>query len=213
MKRILFQGDSITDCSRNRNDFYEMGRGYPNFVKGALGLEHPDEYEFINRGNSGDRVVDLYERIAGDFIALRPDYLSIYIGVNDAWRLIDRDTGIDTATFERVYTALIDEIRAACPDVKIIIIAPFVVEGTATCNTDEFPDRWERFKEYVAEKAEASRRLAEKYGFAFIELQPVFDEACTKAPASYWTVDGVHPTACGHEIIKRLWIEAFEIIK
>lgn len=212
-KRILFQGDSITDCGRNREDFYGLGNGYPLLIKAALGAECPGEYEFINRGIGGNRVVDLYARIKIDFINLKPDYASIYIGVNDTWHEIARENGVDTAKFEKIYTMLIDEVQAACPGIKLMIIAPFVLEGSATCNTEEIPDRWQRFQVDVAEKAEVSRKLAEKYGLPLLELQPVFDEACKSAPADYWTRDGVHPTPCGHELIKQLWLDAFEEMK
>ena len=212
-KRILFQGDSITDCGRNRNEFYSLGNGYANLVKATLGMENPDVYEFVNRGISGNRIVDLYARIKSDFINLKPDYASIYIGVNDAWHEICWQNGVDTDKFEKIYTMLIDEIKAACPDTKLFIISPFVLEGISTCNTEEIPDRLEQFKKDVAEKAMVSKKIAEKYNLPLVELQPAFDEACKKASPDYWTVDGVHPTACGHEIIKRLWLEAFQKIK
>ncbi len=208
-KRILFQGDSITDCGRNRNDFFGLGSGYPSLVKASLGFDNPGEYEFINRGISGNRIVDLYARIKADFINLKPDYASIYIGVNDTWHEISAQNGVETDKFEKIYTMLIDEVKAACPEIELIIIAPYILEGVATCNTEEIPDRLEKFKEDVAEKAIVAKKIAEKYGLPIIELQPAFDEACTKAPAEYWTADGVHPTPCGHEIIKRLWIETF----
>ena len=213
VKRILFQGDSITDCARNRSDFYGMGTGYPLLIKASLDMQCPNEYEIINRGISGNRIVDLYARIKLDFINLKPDYASIYIGVNDTWHEISRSNGVDTEKFEKIYTMLIDEVKSACPDMKIIIIAPYVLEGVATCNTEKSPDRLERFQKDVAEKAVVAKRIAEKYGFPLIDLQAAFDEACTKAPPVYWTADGVHPTACGHEIIKRLWLDTFEKIK
>jgi len=213
MKRILFMGDSITDCGRKYEDFAHTGRGYVHFVRGSLGMDNPGEYEFINRGINGNRIVDVYARIKIDFINLKPDYASIYIGVNDVWHEINRQNGVDTAKFEKIYSMLIDEVKEACPDIKLMLIAPFVVDGKATCNTEEIPDKRERFAKGVAEKAAVVARLAEKYGLPLIELQPAFDEACKKAPAEYWTRDGVHPSACGHEIIKRLWIETFEKIK
>lgn len=212
-KRILFQGDSITDCGRNRDIFCSMGNGYANLVKAALGTDCAGEYEFVNRGIGGNRVVDLYARIKQDFINLKPDYASILIGVNDVWHEISRQDGVDTAKFEKIYTMLIDEIRAACPDTKLMILAPYVLEGSATCNTEEVPDRLERFQKGVAEKAAVAKKLAQKYGLPLVELQPAFDEACCKAPPEYWAVDGVHPTACGHELIKRLWLQAFEKLK
>ena len=111
-KRILFQGDSITDCGRNRNDFHGMGSGYSALVKASLGLDHPNEYEFLNRGIAGNRIVDLYARIKSDFINLNPDYASIYIGVNDTWHEIGSQNGVDTPKFEKIYTMLIDEVQA-----------------------------------------------------------------------------------------------------
>lgn len=212
-KRILFQGDSITDCGRPRENFYGLGNGYANFVKASLGMDFPNEYEFINRGVNGNRIVDLYARIKSDFINLKPDYASIYIGVNDAWHEIVWCNGVETEKFEKIYSMLIEEIKVACPETKLIIIAPFVLEGESTCNTEKIPDKFERFKKDVAEKAAVAKKIAEKYGLPLIELQPAFDEACTKASAEYWTGDGVHPTPCGHEIIKRLWIETFNKIK
>ena len=212
-KIILFQGDSITDCGRPRDNFYGMGNGYANLVKASLGLDYPNEYEFLNRGVSGNRIVDLYARIKADFINLSPDYASIYIGVNDAWHEIRSRNGVDTEKFEKIYTMLIDEVRAACPETKLMIIAPYVLEGSATCNTDEIPDRLERFKKDVAEKAEVAKKIANKYSLPLIELQSAFDEACTKAPPEFWTADGVHPTPSGHEIIKRLWLKTFEKLR
>lgn len=211
--RILFQGDSITDCGRVREVFDNLGSGYPNLVKASLGMDFPGEYEFVNRGVSGDRIVDVYARIKRDFINLKPDYASIFIGVNDTWHEFSGQNGVDTKKFEMVYSLVIEEVQAACPGIKLILIAPFVVEGSATSNTEEFPHRMDHFGKDVAEKAEVVKWLGQKYKLPVIELQPAFDEACQKAPADYWTKDGVHPTPCGHELIKRLWIETFEKIK
>lgn len=212
-KRILFQGDSITDAGRNREDDRYLGIGYANFVKGQLGTDYPNEYEFINRGVSGNRIVDLYARIKSDFINLRPDYASIYIGVNDAWHEIRSNNGVDTKKFEMIYRLLLDEVLTACPGIKLMIIAPFVLEGVATCDTPEQPDRFARFRKDVGEKAAAAKKIAMEYSLPLIELQPAFDKAVKAAPADYWTKDGVHPTPCGHEIIKRLWIETFHKMK
>ena len=211
--KILFQGDSITDAGRDRTDFYAMGNGYANFVKGSLGLDRPGAYEFLNRGIGGNRIVDLYARIKQDLINLKPDYASIYIGVNDAYAEMVRQNGVDTAKFEKVYSMLIDEIQAACPETKLMIIAPYVLEGPSTCNIEEKPQRLDYFRKDVAEKAAAAKRIAEKYSLPLIELQSAFDEACKQAEPTYWAADGVHPTANGHEIIKRLWLKTFETMK
>lgn len=213
MKRIVFWGDSITDCGRNRNDLYHMGAGYANLVKADLGYRCPGEYEFMNHGISGDRIVDLYARIKAGFLNWTPDYASIYVGVNDAWHEIAYKNGIATAKFEKLYEMMLDEILEALPDIRLMLIAPFVLEGYNTCNTEEIPDRLERFRVDVAEKAAVTKKMAGKYNLPLIELQPAFDAALERAPAEYWAYDGVHPTVCGHEIIKRLWLETFEKMK
>lgn len=212
-KRILFQGDSITDCGRNREDINGLGGGYPFLVKCALGHDCPGEYTFINRGISGNRIVDLYARIKADFTNLKPDYASIYIGVNDAWHEIDGQNGVDTVKFEKIYTMLLDEIYEACPGIKLMILSPYVLEGPATCATEGSPDRLARFRKDVGEKAAVAKKLAEKYSIPCIDLQAAFDKACEKAEPTYWAGDGVHPTPCGHELIKRLWLETFETMK
>lgn len=213
MKRIVFWGDSITDCERNRANLYDLGKGYAFLVSAALGKEFPNEYEFINKGISGDRIVDLYSRIKSDFINLKPDYASIYIGVNDTWHEINYNNGVKTDKFEKVYTMLLEEIFEACPNIKLFLIAPYVLEGAATQNTEDVPNRCEFFKSDVAEKVEAVKRIAKKFNLPVIETQPVFDKAAKKAPNEYWAFDGVHPTPCGHEILKELWLETFNKIK
>ena len=208
-KLILFQGDSITDAHRDRNDPKSMGQGYASMVCAALGVDCPADYDYLNRGVSGDRVVDVYARIKWDFLNLKPDYASIYVGVNDAWHEIEWENGVDDEKFERIYGMLLDEVMAACPGIKLMLISPFVLEGWATMAKDEQPDRWHRFQTDVATKAVAVRHVAEKYHLPLIELQPIFDAACEVAPASHWSADGVHPTPAGHELIKRAWLDAF----
>lgn len=210
-KLILFQGDSITDCGRNREDNTSMGVGYVHMVKGQLGYEYPGKYEFINRGNGGNQIVDVYARIKKDIINLKPDYMSLLIGVNSVGQeLGGRRSGLSAEKFEKIYDMLIGEILEALPNIKIMILEPFVLEATATTATEAEPERWNYFRTEVPLRAAAARRIAEKYGLPFVELQSKFDCACKRAPASYWLGDGVHPTAMGHWIIKNEWMKAFE---
>ena len=114
-KRILFQGDSITDCGRNRNEFYGMGNGYANLVKATLGTDRPGEYEFINRGINGNRIIDIYARIRNDIINLKPDVMSLLIGVNDVWHEFSPSPcGIDAEKFYKLYDMLIEEVNTPC---------------------------------------------------------------------------------------------------
>lgn len=205
MKRILFQGDSITDMFRSGENDSFLGIGYPTLVSAELGYENPGEYEFLNRGVSGNRSVDLYARIKSDIINLKPDVISILIGVNDVWHeLNERYNGVDAEKYFTVYSMMIEEIKKALPDIKIMIMEPFVLKAGGTEND------WEYFGPEVAARGEKARMIAEKYNLKFVPLQHKFNEVEKSAPASYWLWDGVHPNSAGHEIIKREWIKAFK---
>lgn len=204
MKTILFQGDSITDAGRSREDDNNTGLGYPTLVKGELGFEQPGDFTFINRGISGNRVVDLYARMKIDIINLKPDVMSILIGVNDVWHEVERQNGVAAEKYEKIYSMLIEEIKEALPDIKIMILEPFVLKASAT------EKEWDAFHTEVLKRAEKAKAIAEKYELPFIPLQDKFDRAEKLMPANYWLRDGVHPTTMGHELIKREWIKTFK---
>lgn len=212
-KRILFQGDSITDAGRNREDFYSLGYGYPLLVAAHLTAEQPGVYEYVNRGVGGDLLADLYNRRQADLLDLEPDYLSLFIGTNDAWAELDQGRPIDTVAFEQMYTDLLTEIFATCPHVKVMLISPAIMEGLFSRNTAEQPDRLNQFRAHVASRVEAVRRVAEKHHLPFVDMQAVYDAACQRADAAVWTGDGAHPTPGGHELIKRVWLNAFAELK
>lgn len=207
MKRILFQGDSITDAGRSREWDANRGMGYPTLVSASLGFDRPDEFEFINKGIGGNRVIDLIARVKADIINLKPDYMSILIGINDVWHEINWQNGIDTKRYEMYYNMLIEEVKEALPNIKIMILEPFVLKGPAT------EENWDKFRSGAEEKAAVAKRVAEKNNLLFVPLMAKFDEAAKKAPNDYWLADGVHPTAMGHELIKREWLKVFETLE
>lgn len=209
LKTILFQGDSITDCRRDRESDYFLGSGYATMLAGQLGLEYPGEYRFLNRGISGNRVSDLYARIKQDIINLKPDYLSILIGVNDVWHEISSRNGLSEQKYEIIYDLLLSEILEELPQLKIMILEPFVLPGTATDATEENPKRWDIFRSEVSRRAVVAKNLAHKYDLTFIPLQEIFDEVCKTVHPSAWLIDGVHPTAMGHALIQRQWLKGF----
>ena len=203
MKTILFQGDSITDAGRSRENDENMGVGYPTMVAGELGYENPGEYRFLNRGISGNRSVDLYARIKSDIICLKPDVMSILIGVNDVWHELDNGNGVDGDKYFMIYSLLLKEIKEALPLTKIMILEPFVLKASAT------EENWDVFRAEVEIRAEKARQVAEEFQLPFVSLQKKFDQAAKLAKADFWLRDGVHPTVAGHELIKREWIRTF----
>ena len=212
-KLILFQGDSITDSGRNYESTIFEGYGYVTMIKGILGLKYPEKYTFMNKGISGNRIVDVYARIKSDIINLKPDYLSILIGVNDVWHEFSRKNGVATSKFEKIYSMLIEEIKEALPDIKIMILEPFVLKGSATASNESCEDLYPSFRAEVEQKAKAAKRVAEKFSLPFISLQEKFDEVYNPDFPDYWARDGVHPTAPGHMLISREWVKAFDEIK
>ena len=207
MKKILFQGDSITDAGRSRENDAARGIGYPTLVSASLGFDRPDEFEFVNKGISGNRVIDLIARVKSEIINLKPDYMSILIGINDVWHEIEYQNGIETKRFEMYYNMLIEEVKEALPDIKIMILEPFVLKASAT------EENWDKFRSGAEEKAAAAKRVAQKNNLLFVPLMEKFDDAAKTAPNEYWLTDGVHPTAMGHELIKREWLKAFETLE
>lgn len=203
MKTILFQGDSITDAGRDKENHVHLGFGYATLVKGEIGLDNPNEYTFLNRGISGNRIVDVYARIKNDILNLKPDIMSLLIGVNDVWHELHHQNGVEGEKFFRIYDMLISEIKQELPDIKIMILEPFVLKASAT------EEKWDVFRAEVEKRAEKAKEIAKKHNLKFIPLQDKLDEAAKTAPNDYWLIDGVHPSACGHEIIKREWVKAF----
>ena len=208
-KTVLFQGDSITDAGRDKDGGFYLGFGYPALVASSLGVDCPGEYVFINRGVGGNRILDVYARIVCDILNQKPDYMSLMIGVNDIWHGIDWANGTGEERFDRMYRTLIEDLKTELPNLKIMLLEPFVLEGAATVSEGK-TDRFETFHAGVRRLAIIAKKIAHDYDLTFVPLQSVFDEACKIKPASYWAIDGVHPTHAGHELIKREWLKAFE---
>ena len=147
--KILFYGDSITDAMRNREDLNAisgLGVGYVRSVADKLIGENPNKYKIINTGISGNRIVDLYARIKCDCWNHEPDLISILIGINDIWHELGKHNGVELDRFEKVYRMLIEDTLKRLPNVKIMLLEPFVLEGLRTSQDDEIPDIFEKFK-------------------------------------------------------------------
>lgn len=202
---VLFQGDSITDCGRNYGDMNNLGRGYPNVIAGKLGCELAETAPvFINKGISGNRVSDLYARWNEDAIYLQPKRLSILIGVNDAWRIMNELPEGSADRFESSYRHLLDITKIHLPDTALILCEPFIL------NCGVPGERWEAWSGLLTEYQAVVRQLAEDYQALFVPLQQGLDEACKHAEPAYWAADGVHPSAAGHHLISKLWLDTVQ---
>lgn len=203
---ILFQGDSITDAGRDRareknaNDGRALGSGYAYFAAAQLLAERPaDGLKIYNRGISGNKAFQLAERWDADCISLKPDLVSVLIGVNDIWHRLNGQYNGTLEVYEKDYRALLERTRQALPGVKLVICEPFVLRCGAV-NDKWFPD----FDGYRA----AAKRIAAEFNALFIPSQSMFDEAARKAPPAHWAGDGVHPTMAGAYLMARTWVQA-----
>lgn len=204
---VLFQGDSITDGNRDRGTDLNhiLGHSYAYIIAAKLGHEYAHlQPKFINRGVSGDRVSDVYARWNEDAISLKPDVISLLIGVNDAWRQMSGEPSGATDRFERVYRHLLEETKEVLPNTKLVLCEPFILNTGATV------EKWTEWKRLISRYQDIVRQLAEEFGAVHVPLQDAFDAATEKAEAAYWIWDGVHPTAAGHDVIATRWLEVAE---
>jgi len=204
---ILFQGDSITDAGRgNRNAFSAnnagaLGNGYAMIAASELLLQNPGkDLKIYNKGISGNKVYQLAERWDADTLAIKPNILSIHIGVNDYWHTLTNGYTGTVANYIEDYKKLLDRTKEALPDVKLIICEPFGVLGVKAV-TDAWYPTFNQFKK-------AAHDIAEQYNAPFVPYQAAFDKAITQAPPAYWTGDGVHPSAAGAALMAHTWLEA-----
>jgi len=201
---VLFQGDSITDGNRTRdNDWnHVMGHGYACLAASRLWYDYPEQkLSFYNRGISGNRIGDLEKRWQQDTLDLKPDVVSILIGVNDVLAIVNNNHPEPAAQFADSYKRVLDKTLTALPNVTIVLCEPFILPlGWVN-------HRKEVWLEEIAQQQQMVRELAASYKTLFVSLQEPFQKACEIAPADYWIWDGVHPMPAGHELIARLWIK------
>ena len=198
-KRVLFQGDSITDCGRDREDTWNLGQGYPKFFahlweeeRKHAASEQPTLL-YLNRGISGDRTKNLLERFDTDVADLEPDVLVLMIGINNAWRAVDANDPTAPETFEAELETFLQQTKALASQPAIIILEPFLLETA---------DNYVAFREDLNPKIEVTRRLAKAYADLYVPLDGLLNARALNGPGAFALAeDGVHPTEEGHETI------------
>jgi lysophospholipase L1-like esterase len=203
---VLFQGDSITDWGRDHNkskpnDTATLGNGYALVTSAQLLVQHPDKnLKIYNKGVSGNKVYQLAERWDADCLALKPNVLSIHVGVNDFWHTLSNGYTGTIDTYIADYHKLLDRTKQALPDVKLIICEPFALKDVKAVDDKWYPT-FDLFRK-------AALDMATAYNARFVPWQSVFNKALELAPATYWSLDGVHPTLAGEALMARAWMEA-----
>lgn len=200
--RVLFIGDSITDCGRF-DDPQQLGFGYVRLIWEILLAKDPATAPTIfNRGTSGHRVPDLAARWEQDVLALEPDVVSIMIGINDVWRQFDgRGVGVMLDEFRTTYDGLLGRTLSALPSCKLVLCEPTVFWPPA----QDAELGQSLLKPYV----QTVNDLAEDFAVhAVVALHDAFNDARAVRPDVDWASDGVHPSTAGHMLIAEQWLNA-----
>jgi len=203
---VLFQGDSITDAGREKkrelpNNSRSFGHGYAFLAaSNLLNVLSNRNLVIYNRGISGNKVYQLAERWKKDCLDLKPDILSILIGVNDYWHMRNGKYNGTIEIYEKDYRALLQRTKDKLPGLKMVICEPYAV-----INTSVVDKTWiQPIKEYQS----IAKLMAEEFDAIRVPFQKVFDEAVKHAPAKYWTPDGVHPSMAGAQLMAEAWLQS-----
>ena len=204
---ILFQGDSITDAGRDKknqiaNQQKALGAGYAWMAASHLLIKNPQlNLTIHNRGISGNKVHQLANRWDKDCLDLKPDILSIMIGVNDIWHGLNGKYEGTVKTYEDDFLSLMERTRKALPKTQFVICEPFVLRCGAV------NDKW--FPEFDRYRA-AARKVADQNNATFVPFQSMFDEAVQYAPPKHWAGDGVHPSSHGASLMAHFWTQSVQ---
>lgn len=201
---ILFTGDSITDCGRGypvgKGD--RLGNGYVSFINGLFGAYYPYlRITVLNTGINGNRVIDLERRWKKDVLGLKPDWLSVMIGINDVWRQFDSPyerEQVDIEHYENVYRKLLTQTRSEIGG--LVLMSPYLVE----------PNLDDPMRVKMAAYGKIVKQLAAEFDAILVDVQAAFDDYLLHQPPRSLCDDRVHPNAIGHMIITKAFLTAIE---
>jgi lysophospholipase L1-like esterase len=200
---FLFQGDSITDGNRTRNTDWNhvMGHGYQYSIASKLWYDHPAKrFNFFNRGISGNKVTDLQARWQQDALDIKPDLLSILIGINDVAAFIEGRLEFTPENYKSGYTSILERTLQSLPGIQLVLCEPFILP------VGKVKEKWTEYFNGVQKRQAVVKQLAIQYNAIHVPFQTAFDKALSKAPAEYWIWDGIHPMPAGHELMAREWL-------
>ena len=203
--KILFQGDSITDAFRKPDEInpaYQLGNGYVLLIAAQLAARFPEKHwDFVNRGVSGNKILDLKNRWANDVLAIRPDVLTIFVGVNDTLAAMQGQPSTNEQEFASAYQFLLQETRQHLPDTRFVLMEPFLLE------VGEVRKSW---CDHLRSRQLLVQAIASETMSDFVPTQQIFDNASKIREPAFWSYDGIHPTHAGFQLLADAWLEVFE---
>ena len=204
-QKLLFIGDSITDCERARpvgeGLFGANGKGYVALVDALLQSVYPElGIRVVNMGIGGNTVRDLKARWQSDVVNQKPDWLSVMIGINDVWRQYDTPFIVDGHVYLDEYEATLRELIAATkPMVEgLVLMTPFYIESNAQ----------DAMRRTMDEYGAVVKRIAGEHGLLCVDTQAAFNEVLRELYSATLAWDRVHPTQTGHMVLARAFLKA-----
>ena len=198
--KVLFQGDSVTDAGRDRENPHDMGDGYPRYASAMLADAFPDvEFEFVNLGIKNNRTEDLLGRMERDLIEIQPDVVVLLIGINDVLHHYVKDIETTDEQFEINLRTILEAIKSRTK-ASVLLIQPFFLESVAT----KLPVA---MREELNRKQIILSRVADEYADAYLPLDEILHIDIVEEP-SYYTADGIHPTPDGACFIGEMCLDA-----
>lgn len=205
--KILFIGDSVTDCGWREQVYQPLGNGYVHFAANLLYAANPElELDIINRGIGGNTIRDLRKRLESDCLQLTPDLVSILIGVNDVWRRHSEperlSEAVDLDEYEATYRSVLKDIISSrlC---RVVLVEPFMF---CTESNNAMLSDLRTYMQIV-------RNIAKEFDCVLVPLQYHLDIAMKNVPPKVWSADMVHPHAWAHAWIAQKWIEVVHSIQ
>lgn len=203
--KLVMIGDSITDCERARpvgeGLFNAIGRGYVAIVEALLTAAYPElGIRVVNMGISGNTVRDLNDRWQTDVIDLKPDWLSIMIGINDVWRQYDMPLVTEQHVYIEEYKRTLEELVAATrPKVKgLVLMTPFYIE----------PNKSDAMRSTMSQYGEVVKEIAARHDALAVDTQAAFDRVLEHLYPATLAWDRVHPNQTGHAVLARAFLQA-----
>lgn len=200
-QRIVFIGDSITDCDR-RGAAAPYGDGYVDLLRSWVTARRPElGLTWVNRGIGGDTVRDLAARWTNDAVGTAPDWLSVMIGINDVWHAFGRhpDLAVPIDEYAETLRALLRAAvdRTGC---RLIVAEPYFIE----------PDRTDPQRAETDRYCLVAREIATEFGALNVRTQDAFDEVLRSTTPADWADDRVHPNHPGHAVIAQAFLRALD---
>lgn len=190
-QKVAFLGDSITQQGAGSPS------GYVRLVEKGLKANGID-ITVIGAGISGHKSNQMLERLQGDVLAKKPDWMTLSCGVNDVWH---GERGVPLDQYQKNITEIVDRCTQA--GVKVMILTATPIKESDNENNQKLAGYNAFLKQLALER---QLPLADLNAAMWAELNK---PSQPRPPGDFLTSDGVHMNPLGDAIMAAGVLEAF----